>query len=257
MDKQSLSEKVLAVIKEKKIQRKARWTFLLRDYVVRIFGLISLFVGGMAFSVIIYMMRNNSWEEYSYAGDSFLQFIILSLPYFWIGFLILFVVIADYNIRHIKKGYRYRLPAVVLASIVISAFLGGLFYNIGMGQTIDDILSKNTAYYEQFINPGFKMWQNPEKGLYSGRIISVNAENELKFEDIDGNLWTVIYDKHDCMLERKVLEGFQVRIFGKNLSEDLIEAERIVPMFAGRRFMDRNPRHIQKHIEMGAGRFDR
>lgn len=254
MDKQSLSEKVLALIKDKKIQKKAKWTFLLRDWVVKIFGFLSLLIGGLAFSVIIYMMRNNSWEEYSYAGDSFLQFMVLSLPYFWIGFLVLFVIIADYNIKHTKKGYRYRLPIVVFASVFVSTLLGGLFYNIGMGQTIDDILSKNTPYYEQFMNPSFRMWQNPEKGLYSGRIVSVNLENELELQDIDGKLWTVIYNEHESILEHNILKDSQVRIFGKNISEGLIKAERIVPMYAGRRFMDRNPQHIQKHIEEGAGR---
>ena len=257
MDNKSLSEKVLALIKEKKIQRKAKWTFLLRDWVVRMFGFVSLLVGGLAFSVIMYMIRNNSWEEYSYTGDSFLQFMILSLPYFWIGFLVLFVIIADYNIRHTKKGYRYRLPVVVFASVFVSTLLGGLFYSVGMGQAIDDILSKNTPYYEQFINPSFKIWQNPEKGLYSGVVISANAENELIFQDINGKLWTVIYNEHDCMLEHGISENIQVRIFGENTREDLIEAEKIVPMFMGRRFLDRNTQHIQKNIEAGARRFNR
>ncbi len=254
MEKQSLSEKVLAVIKDKKIQRKARWTFLLRDYVVRVFGLVSLIVGGLAFSVIIFMMRNNSWGEYSYVSDSFLQFFLLTLPYFWIVFLILFVVIADYNIRHTKKGYRYRLPFVVLASIIVSAFLGVFFYNIGMGQAIDDILSKNTPYYEQFINPGFKMWHNPEKGLLSGRFNIIKAGSELEFEDINGSIWFVTCDKSDCLIMGPgLLKGSHFRLFGSVLEGNYFEAKRIMPMGIGRGFIERMPGHMKKYNRMNTG----
>jgi len=251
MDKKSLSEKVFATIKEKKIQQKAKWTFLLRDYVVRIFGIMSLLVGGLAFSVIIYMMQNNSWGEYSYVSDSFLQFIFLTLPYFWIVFLVLFVVIADYNIRHAKKGYRYRLPVVVLGSVMVSLVLGGFFYNIGMGQAIDDVLSKNTKYYEQFINPGFKMWHNPEKGLLSGKIISLESENELEFEDIEAKRWLVFYNKENCIVRgHEPSIGLHLRLFGTTLGDNSFEAKKIIPMVAGRRFMDRNLQYHRKFMEI-------
>lgn len=251
MHKKSLSEKVLATIKEKKIQQKAKWTFLLRDWVVKMFGLASLLVGSLAFSVIIYMMRSNSWGEYAYVSDSFLQFFLLTLPYFWIVFLILFVLIADYNIRHTKKGYRYRLPVVVLGSILVSVVLGSLFYNIGMGQTIDNVLSKNTAYYEQFINPGFKMWHNPEKGLLSGRIISIKSENKLEFADIEGHVWLVDYNVNDCVMPgHRPVEGLQLRLFGRISEDNYFEATRIMSMGAGRGLIERKSGHFRRHIDL-------
>jgi hypothetical protein len=52
---------ILSEIKEKGIKPKARWTFLLNDYLVWATGFLSLVFGAIAFSVIIYMIRNNDW----------------------------------------------------------------------------------------------------------------------------------------------------------------------------------------------------
>ncbi|MDA3839866.1 MAG: hypothetical protein PF572_02145 [Patescibacteria group bacterium] len=249
MDEKTLSERVLAKIKEKKIERKAKWTFLLRNYVVWGAGIISLLVGGLALSVVIYMMRHNGWGEYSYVSDSFLQFIFLTLPYFWLVFLGLFVFIADYYIKHTNKGYRYRLPVVVVGSIFVSFLLGGLFYNLGMGQAIDDVLGRQAPFYRQFINPNMKRWNNPEKGLLSGKIISVNSESEFFLRDIDNTEWIVFYEETLVHPIFGVKEDMQINILGKMIGQDSFKADHIKPMGPGRGSADRNMQEMRRAFE--------
>jgi len=94
MNDKNISQKVLEAIKNQKIVPKPKWTFLLKENLMWAFGIASLIVGGLAFAVIIHMVRNNDWDVYQDISGGLLQFILLTLPYFWIVFLALFIFIA-------------------------------------------------------------------------------------------------------------------------------------------------------------------
>ena len=82
-----ISRDVLKTIEEKHIKPKPRWTFLLKDYAIWILGAFSLIVGSLAFSVIIYMLKNNDWEVYRHLSGSLPGFVVITMPYFWLIFL--------------------------------------------------------------------------------------------------------------------------------------------------------------------------
>ena len=249
MDKKTLGEKVLATIKDKKIHRKARWKFLLHDYMIWFFGFISLLLGSSALSVMIYMMRHNGWEDYSYVDDNFLRFIVITLPYFWVLFLGFFIFISDYYIKKTKKGYKYRLSLVILASIFINIFLGLFFYKIGVGEAVDDILGERAPFYSEFINPNMRLWNQPELGLLSGKINKVNSQYEFELKDIDNKNWVVFHDNYMVMPVTLIKEGLRVNLLGEMMSSDSFRVENIKPMCAGRGFLNREMDEIKHEFK--------
>lgn len=252
MKKENLSQKVFEKIKENKIQPKSKWMFSLKNYFIWLTGLFFIFIGALSFSVIIYMINNNGWEEYKYINDNFLSFVFLSLPYFWIILLFVFVLIADFYLKNTKKGYRYKLPVIVSLTVLVSFLFGLLFYQAGIGQTIDDALAKNAPLYEEIINPRMKMWQNPEKGLISGVVISNIFDKDFEFRDIDNKNWVILIDDVDNYFLSRAKKGDYIRIVGNQISENVFKAQRIMPMGPGRAYMMKGPIHNgeQKKLNM-------
>ncbi len=233
-----LGAKVLEKIKEKKLRPKPKWEFLLKNYIIWGFSFLSLIIGSLASSVIFYMLIKNDWDFYMDISSSMPRFIFATLPYFWILFLLIFVVVINYNLKHTKKGYRYKLHYIVVGSVVFSIILGGLFYNIGVGQAIDDKLSEKVPLYTKYLNRRVQMWTNPERGLLSGIIISINSDKNFIIKDFKERIWNITADGAYIAPMIKVEEGKKINMFGKmqeGIDDELsFAAKKILPMGPGK-----------------------
>lgn len=229
MTNKSISDIVLATIKKKHITLKPRWTFLLKDYFIWIISVLSLAVGSLAFSVIIFLVKNNDWDVYEYINDSLLQFIILSLPYFWIAFLIIFVLVAHYNFKHTKKGYRFKLHTIVISSVLLSIFFGAILYNIGVGQAIDEVFANKVPYYEKFFQTRKMRWLGVENGFLAGKITDITDKTKFRVVDMSGHTWDISVEKDAIMPLVDIKADNHIRMIGEKISEDQFRAERILP----------------------------
>ncbi len=229
-EKNKLSQKVLNQIKEKNIKPKPTLEFFLRECFVWFFGTISLLVGGLVFSVIIYMFVTNDWDVYEYIDESFFSFILVTLPYFWLLFLAFFIFIADYNFKHTKTGYRYKLIFIISISILISIVLGFIFYIAGMGKIIDKAFSENIPQYYHIMNKRMIIWKHPERGLLSGIVIEVFGDSVFKMKDINNIYWFV--DKKNAVIVgglSLIEDGQRLRVIGKKIDENNFKAFKIMP----------------------------
>lgn len=252
MNRENLSQKVFEKIKEKKIQPKSKWKFLLKNYFIWTAGVFFVFIGALSFSVIIYMLNNNGWGEYKYINDNLLSFVFLSLPYFWILLLFIFVFMADFYLRNTKNGYRYKLPVIVSVTIFLSFLFGLLFNQIGVGQAIDDVLAKNAPLYEEVINPRVKMWHKPQSGIISGVVLSEVFEKDFELRDIENKNWVILIEDVENHFLSKAKKGDFIRIIGDKISENIFKAQRIMPMGPGRGYMMKGSVHDieQRRLDM-------
>lgn len=232
-----LSESVLEKIEEKKIRPEPKWKFLLRDYFVWSFGIFSVLIGAAAFSVILYMLRASDWGLYENIDNNFFSFLIGSLPYFWIGILLVFIFAADYNFKHTKSGYKYKTYAVVLASIFISVISGALLFNIGAGRAIDNAFAERVPLYKHAVNKMHKqrmMWDRPQEGFLSGVIVSMRDKRNFEINDLNDLLWLIDGGGAELIHEKDIVLGRGVRIFGKIIDDKIspkeFEAFKILPM---------------------------
>lgn len=224
-------------IKEKKVRPKARWRFLLKNYVIWSLGVLALLSGGLAFSLVIYLMWHQDWGIYQEITDSFWKFALLAMPYFWIIILVLFITAVNYNFKHTKKGYRYPLALIVALSVVASSVLGAIFFRAGAGRAIDDYLGERAPFYTEIFNRRPRLWVQPEDGRLAGLIISREAEEAYNLIDRERREWLIIE------VEEPVEIGRPVRIVGEQTGPNIFRAETVMPFGPGRGIFMRCPDH--------------
>lgn len=232
MDIDNFDQKLVDKIKQEHIAPRPRWHFLLKDYVVRATGTLALLVGSAAVSVMIYLFKYNGWEMQEETHKTFLEFFLLTLPYFWFIFLAFFIFLLYYNLKHTKRGYRYPVWFISIAAFLASVILGGIFYLAGLGEKIDIVLGEKAPLYEKVINRHFDFWFNPAEGRLIGVVLSKDGEQTFQLLDPSNNEWQVSVQDDKFPLERlRVKEP--VNLIGKVTGDNEFQAEIIRPVKPG------------------------
>jgi len=229
---EKLCDKVLCEIKEGKIKPKPRWQFLLEDYFIWLFFLISLFLGALAFCATLHILFSNDWDLYLYLHTTLAGHIFASIPYVWLALLALFIGVAQYNFKHTKSGYRRETYVIIGLSVAGSLILGAFLHTLGAGEKIENAFAANVPHYEKFSfsNERKDIWSRPEIGLLGGKIIFVIDENNFELKDFDGRGWRVEENKET--VERGPFEikaGEMVKIIGLKKKDFVFWAREIRP----------------------------
>jgi hypothetical protein len=227
-----LGKKVLEKIKEEKIGPKPRWRFLFKDYFIWLMFLISLIIGAIAFCVSLHILFENDWDLYQYLHRSLAGHILISIPYLWIIFLILFIGVAYYNFKHTKEGYRRETYMIVGLSIVGSLILGTFLHTVGAGQTVEDVVASSIPFYEKLTccHDRTDIWDQPEKGLLGGKITKTLNNKEFELKDFRGVFWQVQENEDTLEYEPVRIEaGEEIKIIGEKEQENVFWAREIRP----------------------------
>lgn len=234
MNEKNISKNILEAIKSVGIKPKPKWQFLIKDWVIWIFFAITIFIGSLATSIIIYMVKNNDWDLYGRLGY---LFFFRTLPYFWIIILVIFVFLAYYNFKHTKGGYRHKFYIILLAAIIISFLLGTLFYFSGFGRKIETRMQKSLPlYHKMFIKRMSEHRRQellqPDKGILAGTVIIDDRIDNFELEDFSGKVWTVLFSEALIHGLRQIELGAELMIVGQKIDESTFRAERIRPWFS-------------------------
>jgi hypothetical protein len=203
MDEQSSAQKIIEKIKEARIKPKPRWEFLLKNYLIWAIFAVAISVGSLAFGVIIFMFKNANWQSYA-ANEGIAKKLLISLPYFWFIILIIFIIIAFYNLKHTPKGYKYNPLLVVAASIIASIMIGSIVYATGGGEKLEDIFYRRMPFYQKIIKFHGQMMLAPEKGRVPGVVIEVTQDNIL-IQDFRGNIWNITTSTEQFVIGQRVI----------------------------------------------------
>lgn len=217
MDIGNFNKKLAEKIKEREINPYPPWRFLLKNYIIWVFGLIALLISAAAVSIMIYFMKYGGWELQAEASKNLENFFLLTLPYFWIIFLGIFIFILYYNLQRTRRGYRYPVWQIVLASVVISIILGFGFFSIGLSPKIDDILGEQAPFYSTVINRQLIFWSNPEAGRLVGVVSSQNLDHSFNIIDLDGNNWQIFIPESNFLVNSLEI-GQPVYLIGQSLT---------------------------------------
>jgi len=223
-----LSKKTLEKITKEKITPKPRYTFLIKNYLVWIGAGLSIFLGIQAVAIIIHLIKSQDWDIYELVNNRG-EFLILSIPYFWLISLGLFIFIAYYNIKHTKSGYKYKLSTILIAYFALTLVLGTLVYFIGLGENLEDMFSKNVPIYGMISQHRNQMWQHPEEGRLVGKIIEIKNEDLLRVEDYDRYKWLVDISEIDLPDFVKFQIGMRLKIMGEIMGKNEFRAIMLRP----------------------------
>ena len=141
------SQKLLDKITTEQIKSSPRWHFVLQNYIFWSVFLMFAILGSVAFSIILYAATESDFDLFSFSGSK-VEFLFSALPILWILFLGIFSIISIFGIRHTKTGYRYPLLKILSFNILISIFLGVLFFYTGGAKKIELIFAENITAYQ-------------------------------------------------------------------------------------------------------------
>lgn len=223
-----LSKSIIGKIKKKDLKPTPKWVFLLkRSFVWGLFG-ISVLFGSLAIGMIFFQVRDAGWDIYSQMDEGLAEFVLLALPYFWIILMIGFLVLAYYDFRHTKKGYRYNIFAIIGLSLLISLVLGSTLYASGFSEKIENFFQE-IPHYEKLHFGKRILWQRPDQGLLAGTIIRVQKDKIIILQDFKKRPWEV--DAKDAKIKPGVRleKGQRVRMIGEKLDDHEFKAFGIAP----------------------------
>jgi len=229
MSENKLSSSVLAELKEKNVQPKPKWHFFLHEWLLWGLGLISVLIGGLAMSIIFVQIRLIDWDLLPLLGKSE---VIQVIPYLWVVLLVLFILLAQYQIKHTKRGYQYSLWAIVFLIVSLSTLLGSVFYQTQIGYRVHARLSGASDVYRTIADRKTRLWSDPESGRLGGVITDTLSDESFVLIDEEGNMWLVDHANSSLPLipkTRGIPREFKVRVLGEMISENSFKASDIRP----------------------------
>ncbi len=229
MSEKKLSNTILDELKEQQAKPKPKWHFLLHEWLLWFIGAVSVLIGGLAMSIIFVQVRLIDWDLLQVLGRGGLFQI---MPYLWFVLLILFVLIAQYQIKHTKRGYEYSLAAVVFLLISLSLLIGSVFYQYKIGYLVHSHLSGASPIYRTIADQRSKLWSQPQQGRLSGVLLDVINQDEIVLIDEQGKVWTVFLEEQglpQAPFSRGIPQEFKLRINGEMISDNEFKAIKISP----------------------------
>lgn len=227
-----LSKKIIDTINKEKIKPTSKWIFDARNFLFWIVGIIFIVIGSISVSLIAYNILNQDWDIYTYYNKSFLGFVIATLPYLWIFILIIFIYFAFLNIKNSKKGYKYSSLIIIGSMLVLSISIGLILNNLDISSAIDNYLGSNIKSYQSVEVEKQNNWTNPDRGLFSGKIVTKN-NNFIEITDFTGKFWQV--DISHAQIKGNISLNLQdqIKIIGLRVNDDTIDAFEIRPWGKG------------------------
>ena len=229
----NFDQALLGRLKKENLAPAPRWHFLLKNYSIWTLGEVSFAVGSISFALILHLVKNNDWAIYDEVSGSLWQFVFLTLPYFWIILLALFLSAMYYNLRHTKGGYHYSVP-VMLSLCIISSFGAGLLlHQYAVGQVIDDLLGEHAPYYREILNPQARFWDAPQQGRLIG-VVSSSTGESFYLIDLSDKEWLIQCGACRKQLPNIVIVSRPVRVLGVMEDNTTFSASRVLPVGSGR-----------------------
>jgi len=236
------SQKLLQRIKTEKIVPKSKSRFIIKNIIFWIIFIISLIIGGLAVSIILFAFIENELDLINNFTGSKLKMFLSFLPIFWIISAIIFLVLSIFGVRYTKTGYRYSPFLIISINIILSIILGITFYFTGGAKTIEQLFAKNISIYNSVEEKKVALWSNPEQGFLSGKIIEKNKENDFfTLEDFNQKKWKIEFKNADIKNRVTIQEKEQIKIIGKISQDDIFIAKEIRPWEG--QGMQRNKNH--------------
>jgi hypothetical protein len=228
-----LSNKIIEKIEGEKIAPTPRWQFKLHDILLWVFFAISILVGSLACSTILHTFFSNDWGAYAQIRKSLFEFVFLSIPYFWIIILAVFLALAYLDFKSTREGFKFRSIWIVLLSLGLSFIFGTFLWWGGMGEKTDRIFEGAPLLRNFDLRQ--HLWNNPLENTLMGVITKVSEES-IEIKDPAGTIWKVDISSLSKIPEFEV--GERIRIVGEKKSEKEFKAKIVwpmhPPMFRGR-----------------------
>lgn len=227
--KNSISEKTLELINRNGVKPIPKWNFVIKNWFLYLLFVTAVSIGGLGFSIMIMMFADDSWQLYQISQQTWIQSLIVNLPYFWIGTTVGFGLFAYIIFRKTKRAYRYAFIRVLATEVLLTLLIGYGMFSFGIGKKVDEIFFENIPLYRIMVPRMIENWSRPESGMLSGIITDIGDKDRIMLTDLDGSKWTIILNNPTIRGGQKIIKGVKIKIIGKMIAEDIFRADEIRP----------------------------
>ena len=227
--REKLSEKIWEKIEESKIKPVAKWRWQIKELMNWGIFFLSVLLGSISFSVILLELFSADWDLYTHLTDSFSEYLFGVLPYFWILFLVIMLIISYYRFFYTKSAYRYSGVRILIYSLALSIILGFALYFINMSAWVYDLTHEFIPKPAVYMINQQKMWSQADEGLLAGQLVELLNRREVIIIDFEEKEWIV--DFSDVKLyDLKIIRlGEFIKILGERLDDSYFKAKEVYP----------------------------
>jgi hypothetical protein len=222
------SKTIIERIKAENIKPLPRWYFRTRNQARWLAFALSILLGAVAFSVVLFSIQQTDFNLISHLSHSRFELLLGLLPYFWLIALLFFLGMAIFSIQGSDKGYKFTILRIGSFSIGSSILLGTLFFISGGGPWLENVFMQRIPLFESIEEKKTKVWQQPEAGLLAGTISQAD-EQTLQLVDLEGQHWEVSYTAVFIPPVLTLRTGERIKIVGRITSDAHFLAEEIRP----------------------------
>lgn len=221
-----LSKSVLTEIKKAHLKPTPKWQFVVWRVLFWVLFIASVFLGSLAFGVIIHEVLGMEWSFVGYVGKNRAVGFLLVLPYIWLAMMAVMIFFAHKAFAKTSKGYRHKPLHVIGLVLVLSFVLGGVAHQVRMSQGFEDLVYANVGPYADWQEFRGEMWVNPEGGILVGQISEVDSETVFIMDTTNGDVWAVDIKDGKCKGKCDPEVGMGAFVVGKSTEEFYFEADR-------------------------------
>jgi hypothetical protein len=217
-----LKSQVMDKIKCESVHPHSRSFFKLKEFFIKAVLVVLVMIAAIAVSITAFSLIYGNYALYEITHRSFWLFLMDILPSVWLIIFTLMVLVAIFNVRWMKTGYRYALWKIIGGTLLLSLSTGLALHLFGLGFFLDQKFGHIFSNYDSQENREIKFWQNPNDGRI---VVVLNSEisegaSVITVSDIKGGVWrTNIIDLNPHDLEL-LNNGKKVRMVGQAVKND-------------------------------------
>ena len=143
-------EKILTGIQKGEITPESKWRFLAHDYFFWCLAALSTILGAVAISSILHRIAREQLPPLApYLRDpETISIFIQTLPFLWIGVLLLLGAAAWFNFKKTSGAYKHQL-LVFLGMLIASMVIGGILFSVGIGGKVDEQVRERAPLFKK------------------------------------------------------------------------------------------------------------
>jgi hypothetical protein len=208
----NISDKTFNLITKKQIKPIPKWEFVIKNLGLWITLLVSLLILIIGISISYFGLIDN-----------------LITPYLWYFIVLIFLGSSFILFNKTKRAYRFYSYQVLLPILFLGLVVGGVVFKLGLASKIDRSLESRSVLYRQMVPMRMVVWNNPQEGYLSGKIISINNNSDFKIEDFDNNVWNISGTNINIRTRVQMVVGEEIKLIGTQLSNNSFSATEIRP----------------------------
>lgn len=236
-----LGKNVIKRLNKERIEPRPQWQFRLKKFFSWSLMVLAILLGTLASSLAIFQITHADWELYHRLDYSFMNYLLLIFPYFWLIFLIIFLYMAYKNYRKTDRGYRTSTKILVLLCILVPFLAGFVVYQTGFSEKLELMFEEKLPLYKNLHFGRHRAWMAPQQGALAGEITAILPAQHLQLKDLRGDLWIIDTTRAYWRGHLQPQVGLKIKLMGREESDRRFTASEIRP-FYGRGMGKQRPR---------------